>query len=189
VCGLQQGKLPQCKCKLSALLLTQKCYSSAQRGILAFGSQGIPRSHIAQQTAHKRHIERKNPKKVAASAPVRNSSELGSRQGLYKDAELFREEISRVRIGGMLSPERGEFRDQWKNFTPFSYMDPVGQDKKTFSGALVVVPSLQAAHGSWRGGVVLQQLLLGPLTEAQGLAGHRQWLSLGHSAQRIHWLL
>ena len=40
--------------------------------------------HTAQQTSHKRFIGRGNTKRVAASAPVRNSRELNRTQGLYR---------------------------------------------------------------------------------------------------------
>lgn len=72
----------------------------------AVGKQGIPQSHITQQTLQRRG---ENPKKVAASAQMRSSRELNLRQGLYSfpsgRAELSKVELCKVGVGGVSSPE------------------------------------------------------------------------------------
>lgn len=61
-----------------------KCYSSALRGILVVGSQGIQQSHGEQQILCKRFIGRETPRRMAAPAWLRSSRELGRMQDLCR---------------------------------------------------------------------------------------------------------
>lgn len=61
-----------------------KGYSSERKGILAFGSQGIPQSHTVQQTSHRRFLGREKPRRVITLAQARSCRELRRKQGLYR---------------------------------------------------------------------------------------------------------
>ena len=92
------------------VLPLEKRYSSDQRGVLAAGSQGIPPSHMAQQTSQ-RIIEREILRWVATSA-LWNAVENWAEGGAYR-VGISRAEISRARTGGISIPELGELMDWW----------------------------------------------------------------------------
>jgi hypothetical protein len=99
-------------CSTAKALL--KCCHFTQRAILAVRSQGLPQSHTTQQTSHKRLTGRGKPRRAAASVLVRSSRELSKEKGLCEISWgwgwEWGVELSRVRIGGISSPELGELR-------------------------------------------------------------------------------
>lgn len=93
------------------------------KGSWQLGAKGIPQSHTAQQTSHKRLIGKDTVGRAAVSARERSSRELGRRQALYRVPWWV--ELSRVAwdwrdfvaclilgqtgIGGILWPHLGLF--------------------------------------------------------------------------------
>ena len=109
------------------------------KGVLAVRSQGIPQSHIAQQTSHEICWQGKSQKADCQCLKKKKQQRTEEKQGLYRIPGVVCGELSRVRIGGTSKLELFLFKKNYFN-------SRVGAGCWVFCGWSLVV------DGPWGGG-------------------------------------